>query len=482
MSYIDYDDWASDGFEYNQRVIELYVGYDENRPMIQFDKFENLPKLQKLTLNEHTLLSIPSNAFDDLPNLRFLDLKDNGLTTLPESISSLKKLEYLYLNNNNFTVLPEWITKLKNLLVLDVTSNLLTSLPQDIGSLSELITLYASDNQITALPESIKKLKNLRVLDVTSNLLTSLPESIGEIKNILEIILEDNPITALPESIGNLSKLERIYLIDSQLDELPESITKLNNLRIFRISNSNKKIKVTESVYAFIKSNFPSKINDFEIKQPNVKLPSTIKMKGDLKHIGSPSKIEIFDPILMEPDLKMNTYLKEDPDNMIVISGNSHYALTKDTIRMQIGNTSNIVFECIQPNTLREENIVRSAKYLRCNSLGLPGDFIDLKLIELVLQSKHQIYEIKKTSKKLSSVVSDAVLNYNGSHVSASHCQEGQGGNVYEFIRIFGVNKTSKSRKIRSLYRSESRKSHKSTHTNKKRNSKSKKMKISSSI
>ena len=70
-------------------------------------------------------------------------------------------------------------------------------------------------------------------------------------------------------------------------------------------------------------------------------------------------------------------------------------------------------------------------KYLRLNSLGLPGDFIPLLRITKILLDTHQIYNMVETDTKLKTVVSDNVLYHRGSHVGASHCQSGQGGKVY---------------------------------------------------
>jgi hypothetical protein len=458
MRELDYIDWEFNGFKKYSDDIELVIGYD-TISNIQFNKFKNLPNLIKLTISDYNNLSLPSDAFNHLGNLFELYLAENGLTTLPASIARLTKLEILLVNNNK-----------------------ITSLPDSIGKLINLEMLRVSNNEITVLPDSIGKLIKLEGLDLDYNTLTTLPDSIGELINLKVLRVNKNNITTLPESIGELFSLQELYLENTQIERLPESFSKLKSLKSLAISNaSNRKIKVSDSVYEFIQSNFPSQITEFETEQLNLQLPPARNIKADLRHISSPNKIELFDPILMEPDLKMDTYLKEDPNNMIVISGNSHYALTKDTIRMQMSNSSNIVFECIQLNTLRAENIVKTVKYLRCNSIGLPGDFIDLKQIDTILNMNHQIYEIKKTSKKLNSVVSDAVLNHGAQWVSASHCQEGQGGNVYELIRIFGVKKSSKSRKKRSLSRSKSKKSNTSTYTSKRRKM-SNKTKISSSL
>jgi hypothetical protein len=493
MSRLDYDQWESNGFQPNNNVTILIVKPNAARSNIAFNKFSNLPNLEVISLSNNQIRTLPesfSNYLNRLTNLTQLYLDHNQLTELPESIGKLKSLELIHAGNNQLMSLPKAIGVLTNLSQLYLDDNQLASssesIPDSIGNLKNLIELDLGNNNLTTLPESIKKIKDLENIRLNHNQLTILPEWIGILSNLYELHLDNNQLTTLPDSMKKLENLEKLYIENNQFTELPASLNKLR--RLVRSVSTRRPFP-----HPFLQVVQPQVVQtpvvqppvvQTRVVQPRVSQPRIVQpppVKADLKYIGSPSKIELFDPILMEPDLKMDTYLKEDPDNMIVISGNSHYALTKDTIRMQMKNTSNIVFECIQTNTLRPTNIVKDVKYLRCNSLGLPGDFIDLKLIGSLLQSKHQIYEIQKTSKKLNSVVSDAVLNHSGSHVSASHCQEGQGGNVYEFIRIFGVNKSSKSRKIRSLSRSKSKKSNTSTYTSKRRKM-SNKIKISSSL
>ena len=54
----------------------------------------------------------------NLTNLRTLDLSYNELTSLPESIRSLRNLTFLYVSHNQWTSLPESLENLTNLKVL----------------------------------------------------------------------------------------------------------------------------------------------------------------------------------------------------------------------------------------------------------------------------------------------------------------------------------------------------------------------------
>ena len=197
------------------------------------------------------------------------------------------------------------------------------------------------------------------------------------------------------------------------------------------------------------------------------------------KHI--PSDVQLYDPITMDEE-NLHKFLKKK-DNLVFIFGNNYYPLSKETIRMQMKDPLNIVFECFNPDVpfLRylpdgsiepNENVNKKVKYLRLNSLAIPGDFIYLKRIQSILLDTHQIYNMVETDKVLVTVVSDNVLNNQGSYVSASHCQSGQGGKVYDL-----------NKKIIRAYSKRSRKNILSiTKKNKGYFSKSKSSKIKSSL
>jgi hypothetical protein len=189
-------------------------------------------------------------------------------------------------------------------------------------------------------------------------------------------------------------------------------------------------------------NNLPHSYNSNSINSIN-----SIKQQS-FKHI--PKDTTLYDPIMMEEN-NLHEYLKTK-DNLVFIFGNNYFPVNKNTIRMQIENPLNIVYECINPDvqfiiylpdgsTKPNENIKKKKKYLRLNSLGLPGDFIPLIRITKILLDTHQIYNIVVTDKTLKTVVSDNVLYHRGSYVGASHCQAGQGGRVYDLnkkiIRVY---------------------------------------------
>jgi hypothetical protein len=175
---------------------------------------------------------------------------------------------------------------------------------------------------------------------------------------------------------------------------------------------------------------------DGEWEDDNPKRKSKTKsLKTVFKHI--PINTILYNPFTMD-ETEINEYLKETKDNILINSVNSYYPLNKDIIQHQVQNPMNVVYECYQANGryLEESNVNKETIYLRLNSLGIPGDFISISSLISIFKDKSQIFTIVPTEKKLESVVSVNVLENLSNGIGASHCQEGQGGYVYEFKKI----------------------------------------------
>ena len=182
----------------------------------------------QLSLESKGLTEIPSYVFD-MPDLKILSLKNNRIRSIPSrDIAKLHKLVGLLLDDNQLTSLPDTIGTLKNLVTLDVYNNQLTSLPESIGNLKTLENVSIRNNKLESLPESIGKLNNLGVLIIDGNRLTSLPESIGQLKKLRRLYVSNNRLTTLPESIGNLKNLIDLRLTGNTLTSLPESFKKVS--------------------------------------------------------------------------------------------------------------------------------------------------------------------------------------------------------------------------------------------------------------
>jgi len=188
--------------------------------------------------------------------------------------------------------------------------------------------------------------------------------------------------------------------------------------------------------------------------------------------------LEVVDYFLLaeEGNENLNGFLKNSPENVVFVYQNKFYFCDKATIKYTLNIKNNIKFGCIEAGTLRPENIVKDKPYLSLRALGLTTGLITLDQIFDILLGSHQLFFVLETSEMVVSTVSLEVLE-GGSHVSASHCQEGQGDTVYsieyiDFPSTLPIETGGKSRKSRKMIKlRKSRKSIKSRKTRKLRKS-----------
>ena len=99
-----------------------------------------------------------------------LRVQRNGLTSLPDSISSLHHLQHLNLHCNQLTALPPTLPQqLSSLESLAVSCNYLAELPIGISALTRLTALNGSHNELRCLPHCVGKMSGLQQLDLYAN-------------------------------------------------------------------------------------------------------------------------------------------------------------------------------------------------------------------------------------------------------------------------------------------------------------------------
>lgn len=172
--------------------------------MAPSDQTENEQEVRKLLLLSKT----PEMASGDLlSSINKLDLFQAGLSSLPESLS---------------TVLP-------NLSILFCMKNQFQEVPKVIGDCPNLQMISFKSNQITTIhPEALQP--QLRWLILTDNQITHLPKTIGRCTNLQKCMLSGNCLPSLPSEIGHCHKLELIRLASNQLKEPPMELLQLPNL------------------------------------------------------------------------------------------------------------------------------------------------------------------------------------------------------------------------------------------------------------
>ncbi|RZC51650.1 hypothetical protein C5167_020069, partial [Papaver somniferum] len=131
------------------------------------------------------------------------------LKSLPESVTSLKKLRFLDVSHNPIEEPPGFITKLGSLQTLDVNNCM----------------------KLKSLPESVKDLDNLKMFDFDDcPLPEELPEDFGALTQLRYLSLGGTGIKVLPDSCTKLINLEFVHLFDC---EVPKEVSNWTKVRRF---------------------------------------------------------------------------------------------------------------------------------------------------------------------------------------------------------------------------------------------------------
>jgi len=188
------------------------------------------------------------------------------------------------------------------------------------------------------------------------------------------------------------------------------------------------------------------------------------------------------DLINMERDINVLNFMNEDTKNIAFYFNNQIYLTNKDSLQYSIKDPQNkgknIKYECLTTGSMNPTNIVFDKPYFSMRSIGSYG-LVSLGQINEIIQNETIRY-VEMTTEPIKQLVSTASLQATGpnpNYVSASHCQEGQGENVYNLLNITNISTTGgrkrKYTKKKKYRRTRTRKiKHIKTkrHNNKKRN------------
>ncbi|MHA1602595.1 MAG: hypothetical protein ACTSUI_06235, partial [Promethearchaeota archaeon] len=128
--------------EYNQ--IELYDGEYAFLKELELILGESIPNLDNLNRKMFGFIAKKGHILA-------LALQNKNLSSIPESIGTLKSLNYLWLANN-----------------------ILQDIPQSLESLEVLTDLHIQANKFSSIPSWIKKIKNLKAINIGGNPLNDL--------------------------------------------------------------------------------------------------------------------------------------------------------------------------------------------------------------------------------------------------------------------------------------------------------------------
>lgn len=431
-------------------------------------RFTNLRILKCTGLNITALPKLPTglvelrcaeNKLKRLPvlpaTLTVLICNNNRLTSLPSVLPS--SLLILYAHANQLTALPATLPP--NLSELNVAHNSLTQLPAllpntlmvlncDYNALrtmpilpSTLIILMARENKLTSLllPDHLVTLNvqdnkigtiahfppTLVHINVAYNQLAMLPELPPQ---LLTLDCKNNNLTELPAPLPQSLTILDCY--DNFIRRMPPLPPNLETLVIDgNDMSATYRQQVYDHYYNLAKARHersmrrPTKLNI----APHSESYITEATAGD-------------NPIEMENNINVRDFLLKDPRNFVVKYHNAYTLLNKDDIAANVQN--NIMYKCLKVSgRLHQdiENIDRTEQYILTRSIGIVNvdGAVPMYQLKLVLDSVDvRAVEILRTSKKLPAMISHSAMMPGASLVSASHCQEGTGANVYDILEI----------------------------------------------
>jgi hypothetical protein len=153
------------------------------------------------------------------------------------------------------------------------------------------------------------------------------------------------------------------------------------------------------------------------------------------------------DLINMERDINVLNFMNEDPKNIAFYFNNQICLTNKDSLHYSITDPENkgknIKYECLRTGSMNPSNIVFTNPYFSMRTIGSYG-LVSLGQINEIIQNESIRY-VEMATEPIKQLVSTASLQTTGpnpNYVSASHCQEGQGENVYNLLNIVNVSTT----------------------------------------
>nr|XP_056701032.1 volume-regulated anion channel subunit LRRC8B [Euleptes europaea] len=205
---------------------------NEGKKLLVLTTLKKLVNLRTLELINCDLERIPHSIFS-LNNLHEIDLKENNLRTVEEIISfqHLENLSCLKLWHNNISYIPVQIGTLANLEQLYLNHNNIKKIPLQLFLCTKLHYLDLSHNKLTIIPAEIQYLTNLQYFAVTKNHIDELPDELFQCRKLQHLLLGYNSLTSLSPRVGGLLNLVQLELIGNHLESLPAELEECNSLK-----------------------------------------------------------------------------------------------------------------------------------------------------------------------------------------------------------------------------------------------------------
>lgn len=240
--------------------------------------FQNLTKVEVLSLSDNSILEIPREMFEHTPNVGTLDLArgkiksirsdDFGhlknLQTLVVASNEIEMLERdcfpksllsLHIGRNRISSLNGTLRHLTDIKMLFINANNLTTLEDELPeNAPQMMMLMASNNRLEKLPKKVKDLVGLDTCYINDNELRSLDGLFSHRNPLVRLYAEHNRIEYLAEDEFLKSEnIDEILLSSNLIPSLNKSLLYITNLRIANISGNSLREFSMQEIYKLMK-------------------------------------------------------------------------------------------------------------------------------------------------------------------------------------------------------------------------------------
>ena len=230
--------------EFFQRYLQRSVVVDEIVvfPCKIFGFSDHLKKgLYRQLLNNHDLPIIPY--------IQEMDLSGMHISVVSESLKKFCRLEKLSLRENMLETLPaNFWTLFPRLKHLDLSHNALKELPKGRWP-NDLQTIVIHHNYLSSV-DTHPSLIHDGVINLSHNQMSSFPKELVHVSDIIEVNISFNRFDRVPQDLERYTSLERLFIQGNEITELPSFIGSLP-LKEFK-AQKNKIARIPHELYPLI--------------------------------------------------------------------------------------------------------------------------------------------------------------------------------------------------------------------------------------
>ncbi|KAM5172793.1 leucine-rich repeat serine/threonine-protein kinase 2 [Mantella aurantiaca] len=223
------------------RFLDLSANDLENIDLVNKKSLlaNHLDRLEKIELQQNSLISLPKSLCEGLKSLTYLDLRGNGFKSFPTCILEMSSISFLDISRNDIGPSLDLNTSAICLTLkhLNLSYNQLKSFPDGVGNVAlRLEELILEGNSISEICKPIC-LPELQTLNLNKNMVSSLSSDFLHDCTKLEVFCAmTNQLAVLP---CMPSKLTTLRLSHNEFTVVPKEILQLSQLRTVDLSNNH---------------------------------------------------------------------------------------------------------------------------------------------------------------------------------------------------------------------------------------------------